>query len=194
MRDTEPLRIAAATDGPLDLPNHLFPSLPLLLDVLLCLCTVWSVLKMRVRTLVIRWHDSKPISTCDFQPAPFKKARPAQDKQFPAQAYRLATGGEDNHVRVSVHVTPSTARDTQREGYATWGPANAAMDGPPEHLAPIPGRGHVRSPCAAAATRRVPRDAQQALRRSERRPLQSERWVPSPPRSSLSPFTRVRGR
>ena len=56
---------------------------------------------MRVRTLEIRWHDSKPISTCDFQPVPFKKARPAQDKQFPAQAYRLATGGEDNHVRVS---------------------------------------------------------------------------------------------
>ncbi|RPD75913.1 WD40 repeat-like protein [Lentinus tigrinus ALCF2SS1-7] len=55
---------------------------------------------MRVRTLEIRWHDSKPISTCDFQPAPFKKARPAQDKQFPAQAYRLATGGEDNHVRL----------------------------------------------------------------------------------------------
>ena len=134
---------------------------------------------MRVRTLEIRWHDSKPISTCDFQPVPFKKARPAQDKQFPAQSYRLATGGEDNHVRVSVHVTPSSARDTQREGYATWGPANAAMDGPPEHLAPIPGRGHVRSPCAAAATRRVPRDAQQALCRRQRRALQSERSVPS---------------
>ena len=56
---------------------------------------------MRVRTLEIRWHDSKPISTCDFQPVPYKKARPAQEKQFPAQAYRLATGGEDNHVRVS---------------------------------------------------------------------------------------------
>ncbi|KAI0767642.1 WD40 repeat-like protein [Fomes fomentarius] len=55
---------------------------------------------MRVRTLEIRWHDSKPISTCDFQPVPFKKARPAQEKQFPAQAYRLATGGEDNHVRL----------------------------------------------------------------------------------------------
>ena len=59
---------------------------------------------MRVRTLEIRWHDSKPISTCDFQPVPFKKARPAQDKQFPAQAYRLATGGEDNHVRVGTHI------------------------------------------------------------------------------------------
>ena len=59
---------------------------------------------MRVRTLEIRWHDSKPISTCDFQPVPFKKARPSQDKHFAAQSYRLATGGEDNHVRVS---TPS---------------------------------------------------------------------------------------
>ncbi|KAH9925021.1 WD40 repeat-like protein [Epithele typhae] len=55
---------------------------------------------MRVRTLEIRWHDSKPISTCDFQPVPFKKARPTADKLFPSQAYRLATGGEDNHVRL----------------------------------------------------------------------------------------------
>ncbi|KAI0672179.1 WD40 repeat-like protein [Trametes maxima] len=55
---------------------------------------------MRVRTLEIRWHDSKPISTCDFQPVPFKKARPSQDKHFAAQTYRLVTGGEDNHVRL----------------------------------------------------------------------------------------------
>ncbi|KAI0819859.1 WD40 repeat-like protein [Trametes gibbosa] len=55
---------------------------------------------MRVRTLEIRWHDSKPISTCDFQPVAFKKARPAQDKHFAAQTYRLVTGGEDNHVRL----------------------------------------------------------------------------------------------
>ncbi|KAI0366545.1 WD40 repeat-like protein [Pilatotrama ljubarskyi] len=55
---------------------------------------------MRVRTLEIRWHDSKPISTCDFQPVPFKKARPSQEKHFAAQSYRLATGGEDNHVRL----------------------------------------------------------------------------------------------
>ncbi|KAI0088366.1 WD40-repeat-containing domain protein [Irpex rosettiformis] len=59
---------------------------------------------MRVRTLEIRWHDSKPISTCDFQPIPFKKARPTQDKGFTGQAYKLATGGEDNHVRLwAVH-------------------------------------------------------------------------------------------
>ncbi|PSS08882.1 hypothetical protein PHLCEN_2v3449 [Hermanssonia centrifuga] len=55
---------------------------------------------MRVRTLEIRWHDSKPISTCDFQPVPFKKARPTQDKNFVGQSYKLATGGEDNHVRL----------------------------------------------------------------------------------------------
>ncbi|KAJ7729327.1 chromatin assembly complex protein [Mycena metata] len=76
---------------------------------------------MRFRTLEIRWHDSKPISSCDFQPVPFKKARPAssssntttgdKDKderereqaereKWAAQAYRLATAGEDNHVRV----------------------------------------------------------------------------------------------
>jgi hypothetical protein len=59
---------------------------------------------MRFRTLEIRWHDSKPISTCDFQPVSFKKARPAvgQENSFAAQSYRLATGGEDNHVRVSL--------------------------------------------------------------------------------------------
>ena len=57
---------------------------------------------MRVRTLEIRWHDSKPISTCDFQPVFFKKARPSQDKAFAGQSYRLATGGEDNYVRVRI--------------------------------------------------------------------------------------------
>jgi chromatin assembly factor 1 subunit B len=63
---------------------------------------------MRFRTLEIRWHDSKPISTCDFQPVSFKKARPpiGQEQNFAAQSYRLATGGEDNHVRVSLSVYP----------------------------------------------------------------------------------------
>ncbi len=58
---------------------------------------------MRFRTLEIRWHDSKPIASCDFQPAPVKKARPpvGQERNYAAQSYRLATGGEDNHVRVS---------------------------------------------------------------------------------------------
>ncbi|KAH7928347.1 WD40 repeat-like protein [Leucogyrophana mollusca] len=55
---------------------------------------------MRYRTLEIRWHDSKPISTCDFQHIPFKKARPSQEKNYAGQSYRLATGGEDNHVRI----------------------------------------------------------------------------------------------
>ena len=58
---------------------------------------------MRFRTLEIRWHDSKPISTCDFQPISYKKARPGagHEKSYTTQAYRLASGGEDNHVRVS---------------------------------------------------------------------------------------------
>ncbi|KAF9453389.1 WD40 repeat-like protein [Macrolepiota fuliginosa MF-IS2] len=57
---------------------------------------------MRFRTLEIRWHDSKPISTCDFQPLPFKRARPppGSDERFSGHSYRLATGGEDNHVRI----------------------------------------------------------------------------------------------
>jgi chromatin assembly factor 1 subunit B len=64
---------------------------------------------MRFRTLEIRWHDSKPISTCDFQPVSFKKARPpvGQEQNFAGQSYRLATGGEDNHVRVRLVVYPS---------------------------------------------------------------------------------------
>ncbi|PPQ82475.1 hypothetical protein CVT25_007313 [Psilocybe cyanescens] len=68
---------------------------------------------MRFRTLEIRWHDSKPISTCDFQPLPFKKARPGagQEKNYASQSYRLATGGEDNHVRIWMvhpHIRPPT--------------------------------------------------------------------------------------
>ncbi|KAF9045394.1 WD40-repeat-containing domain protein [Panaeolus papilionaceus] len=57
---------------------------------------------MRFRTLEIRWHDSKPISTCDFQPVSFKKARPpaGQENNYTSHSYRLATGGEDNHVRI----------------------------------------------------------------------------------------------
>ncbi|KAF8065003.1 chromatin assembly complex protein [Lyophyllum atratum] len=73
---------------------------------------------MRFRTLEIRWHDSKPISTCDFQPLPFKKARPSagQEKAFASHSYRLATGGEDNHVRIwMVHpnIRPSTLVETE---------------------------------------------------------------------------------
>ncbi|KXN84424.1 hypothetical protein AN958_12634 [Leucoagaricus sp. SymC.cos] len=60
---------------------------------------------MRFRTLEIRWHDSKPISSCDFQPIHFKRARPpsgaaGSEEKFTGHSYRLATGGEDNHVRI----------------------------------------------------------------------------------------------
>jgi chromatin assembly factor 1 subunit B len=72
---------------------------------------------MRFRTLEIRWHDSKPISSCDFQPVPtFKKARPANgegyEDRWPSQTYRLATAGEDNHVRVSCMVICAWAHDS----------------------------------------------------------------------------------
>lgn len=58
---------------------------------------------MRVKTLEIRWHDGKPISSCHFQPLPpaQRKARQAKDKETQHQAsYRLATAGDDNNVRV----------------------------------------------------------------------------------------------
>ncbi|GBE83335.1 hypothetical protein SCP_0503830 [Sparassis crispa] len=73
---------------------------------------------MRIRTLEIRWHDSKPIATCDFQPIQFKKARPAQDKNFAGQSYRLATGGEDNHVRLWM-VHPNIMPQSVLEGAST---------------------------------------------------------------------------
>ena len=83
---------------------------------------------MRFRTLEIRWHDSKPISTCDFQPLSFKKARPAvgQEKNYTSQAYRLATGGEDNHVRVSAEFNPCGAS----VGLSTF---QVDLDGPSPH-------------------------------------------------------------
>ncbi|KAF8625088.1 hypothetical protein AX15_005567 [Amanita polypyramis BW_CC] len=81
---------------------------------------------MRFRTLEIRWHDNKPISTCDFQPAPFKRARPLAglEKNFAAHAYRLATGGEDNHVRlwmVHPNIRPSALVE-EDEGAVVGGP------------------------------------------------------------------------
>jgi hypothetical protein len=85
---------------------------------------------MRVRTLEIRWHDSKPISTCDFQPVFFKKARPAQDRAFAGQSYRLATGGEDNHVRVGISFLESSE---------TVGPNLVKdLDGLSEHHSSVP--------------------------------------------------------
>ncbi|KAF8501284.1 WD40-repeat-containing domain protein [Gautieria morchelliformis] len=55
---------------------------------------------MRVRTLEIRWHDQKPISTCDFQPISASRKPRASREQIGSTSYRLATGGEDNNVRV----------------------------------------------------------------------------------------------
>ncbi|KAJ7209271.1 WD40-repeat-containing domain protein [Mycena pura] len=95
---------------------------------------------MRFRTLEIRWHDSKPISSCDFQPVPVKKARPpAGDlRAFGAQAYRLATAGEDNHVRVWMvhpHIQPpglggdpAPARPARVEYLATLSRHSAAVN------------------------------------------------------------------
>jgi len=114
---------------------------------------------MRVRTLEIRWHDSKPISTCDFQPVAFKKARPAQDKSFARQSYRLATGGEDNHVRVSALARPAPDLSCQLP--------SKVMDGPSEYYHPLISGGRVdrRGGCTgvAPAEGRVPRDAQPTL-------------------------------
>ncbi|KAF7359441.1 WD-REPEATS-REGION domain-containing protein [Mycena sanguinolenta] len=76
---------------------------------------------MRFRTLEIRWHDSKPIASCDFQPVPFKKARPNPPtaQGFASQAYRLATAGEDHHVRVwMVYPNIRTASDVDDSGVA----------------------------------------------------------------------------
>ncbi|KAJ2919687.1 hypothetical protein MD484_g643, partial [Candolleomyces efflorescens] len=98
---------------------------------------------MRFRTLEIRWHDSKPISSCDFQPVPFKKARPpaGQDQNYASQSYKFATGGEDNHVRVwTVHpnilpaslvetsVAPNGPRPPRVEYLATLSRHSAAVN------------------------------------------------------------------
>lgn len=90
---------------------------------------------MRVQTLEIRWHDSKPISTCDFQPASFKKARPTSDKGFTSQSYRLATGGEDNHVRVGSFAILAAIL-AGAEGCCSFPPA-LVVDGTSKHHARI---------------------------------------------------------
>ncbi|KAL1704265.1 WD40-repeat-containing domain protein [Schizophyllum commune] len=75
---------------------------------------------MRFRTLEIRWHDSKPISSCDFQP---RRARSTQDKGQNAQSYRLATAGEDNHVRIwMVHPHLQPAQPAGAGGGSTSAP------------------------------------------------------------------------
>ncbi|KAK7042652.1 WD-repeats-region domain-containing protein [Favolaschia claudopus] len=82
---------------------------------------------MRYRTLEIRWHDSKPISSCDFQPVQFKKARPQGDpRAFASQAYRLATGGEDNHVRVWMVYPNIRPAEVEAESMPDAGPPRPA--------------------------------------------------------------------
>lgn len=88
---------------------------------------------MRYRTLEIRWHDSKPISSCDFQPVPFKKARPSSSSPsaFATQSYRLATAGEDNHVRlwmVHPYLCSATQRPARVEYLATLSRHSAAVN------------------------------------------------------------------
>ena len=125
-------------------------------------------LEMRVRTLEIRWHDSKPISACDFQPVPFKKARPTQDKNFVGQSYKLATGGEDNHVRVRSLCLAWW--ETRTEGLAL-----TAVDGASEYHAPVgPGDRWRRCDGTACTESRIPCNAEQTLGGCQCRPLESQ--------------------
>ena len=129
---------------------------------------------MRFRTLEIRWHDSKPISTCDFQPTTFKKARPQPNgsdmngmewaEKWAEQKYRLATGGEDNHVRVrpAVACPPFKLSDF-----------HADMDGTPQYTPCRPAFG-VHNGAAETSTRGVPGHPQQALGCCQRRQMESQ--------------------
>ena len=97
---------------------------------------------LRVKTLEIRWHDSKPISSCDFQPRPLKRTRsiqqaggsgsssgtPQPGAVFSESCYKLATGGEDNHVRVSC-LMPLYRTDLISESNL-----NLDMDGLSKHI------------------------------------------------------------
>lgn len=77
---------------------------------------------MRTKTLEIRWHDTQPIFSSDSQPypphqlkrllgqqqqnqtgTPSAAAGSSKDKDLTSagRSYRVATGGADNHVRVS---------------------------------------------------------------------------------------------
>ena len=139
---------------------------------------------MRFRTLEIRWHDSKPISSCDFQPVHSKKARPTQEIDYATQAYRLATAGEDNHVRVRWSPAPPGATvDAGRQGVQV--PSRVAhtallldLDGISKYHAPVRARGRVGAlwgqHFAASTTRRVPLNPQSTFRCRERRPLLSK--------------------
>ncbi|KAH7100946.1 WD40 repeat-like protein [Auriculariales sp. MPI-PUGE-AT-0066] len=69
---------------------------------------------MRVKTLEIRWHDNKPVNSCDFQPNPAFLRRPRSGKEVQQAGYRLATAGEDNCVRVWM-VHPEFAGSSEDE-------------------------------------------------------------------------------
>lgn len=90
---------------------------------------------LRVKTLEIRWHDSKPISSCDFQPRPLKRTRsphpasntgtsgnsatPQQSVAPLESSYKLATGGEDNNVRIWIvhpNILPPSYNSDNGEG------------------------------------------------------------------------------
>lgn len=91
---------------------------------------------MRVKCIEIHWHDGKPIATCDFQPLPFKKARPTAggERSFTRQTYKLATGGEDNHVRVRI-ISLGRHCDRDAESSMTW--LCVALECSPSHLTAI---------------------------------------------------------
>ena len=92
---------------------------------------------MRVRTIEIRWHDNKPINSCDFQPVSLKRARPASgnERDFAGQSYRLATAGDDGNIRVCVP-SPSMRTALLNERCLTDANRIVGMDGVPEHPAP----------------------------------------------------------
>ena len=141
---------------------------------------------MRVRTLEIRWHDSKPISTCDFQPVSFKKARPVQDKAFAGQSYRLATGGEDNHVRVRISFLLYSILQGRSVDYSQ---SQKDLDGLSKHHPSIACRGRVerrgQSTSAPASQGGISCNPQQALGPSECCSFQPE-WC-----ARMSPLLRV---
>jgi chromatin assembly factor 1 subunit B len=81
---------------------------------------------MRPKTLEIRWHDTQPIFSSDAQLYPQTQLKRLLSQQsssttagkekeketslVASKGYRLATGGADNHVRVSFLSCHSSAR------------------------------------------------------------------------------------
>ncbi|KAF8490195.1 WD40-repeat-containing domain protein [Gautieria morchelliformis] len=120
---------------------------------------------MRVRTLEIRWHDQKPISTCDFQPISASRKPRASREQIGSTSYRLATGGEAVAGRFL---------------YALWFMAvlfPLGLARPPEYRAPL-SRCRLfflrSTPDAAPTTRRISLYPDQTLWRGEYSEVQPE--------------------